>query len=1116
MNNLSIKPLRKPPVLEKYCFLSAEAQKTLAIIEAKYSVLIKQKNKRKDASEYYQSIYNSNFKKNTSPSGYNDIRFKTGCENKLKKLIARSDRTSSQNSSYNVIDKTVVDQSTSHWCQSKTFDETDSLPWNKTNSLYWFDKTEIRSANFSATKMSGNEEVEKNVSHLSLKSLPIEHEDSNVQEITTVSSNALWNISDSRPINQCVSSNRVPHPDVVIHDDTTTYFKDWKHYLKLEDSPLLFASLGEESEDILEDLPDNICPRESEESPLGSVKCMNDDLNQQTLDQVDFDLHMSDFDLSQTSVNASVSPNKIKIIIDTDEDPLVTSLDILSHSKDYPIGLDNESPSNNEVSRKKSKINTQANSIPIENLNQKGSGTSNAPVKLFDQECSHAVNETEIKMNESFSDAKKFKMELTYKGKASSELSEKDSRNAKGPLKEKNSYKATDAVKRRKKEFKPPVKITKKEPATEATVSLPELIKFSTLHYHDQEELLSKFEAFSTVSLTYIYRNKQASISSFFPLDFSQCLLSQDAVECLVIFPCHQTISQCYVIELQDTNKDKIRKMLSEVLASRNTLKIICNFKQFLIANQKYFEMDLHQGFICNNCEDPVIAAWMINPENQPSNFTQICQTAGINFKCDDQDWLQCLQKSFSLMENLKEKLASQKLWSVFASIEMNLTPLLAKMEMYSIQLDMDRFTEYSNILKCKLKKLEDSIYSEAGHKFCLNSHIQLRQVLFEELKLDLNLPPKTKLGVTNAFHLKSTSESSLNILSEFHPLPSKILEYRQLKKLKSTYIDGIMSCAVDGRLTSHWSQTAAATGRITSSQPNIQAVPKVAICVTDYVTNYIIGSNMESRAEILAREPYVSNPGHVLLAADFQQIELRVLAHLSEDSGLLSTFWQQKSQDIFISLASQWCNKSIEEVTPAERERTKRVVYSIIYGVGKERLSEYLKVHADIAKEIMNNFLAKFPAIEAFIKTCWHYAREHGYTETISGRKRYFPHINSSSQNLRSQAQRQAVNFCVQGSAADICKLAMICVDEKLKQQKHLTCKLLIQIHDELVWEVPEGQLKEVKELIQQVMEDSKTVCGRAFFINKERKKKCFALATSLFCKSEIPGLYNVWHKST
>ncbi|KAK7008896.1 DNA polymerase I [Biomphalaria glabrata] len=1029
MNKFTITPALNPPILNAYSLLSPEAQKTLASIEIKYSNLMRNsKSQIINTHDYYKSIYNATFKKDPEEMKYQDF----------SSLVTCNRETSANDFSQN-----RLWESSSYQLQgSNRFKTCKKTQVPTSSKACWFENLR------KSPDMPIYEEVNDNATSP-------HHEKITHHQTAYHRTHSHLEFQIEKP--QCHDSevsDMVPSEKKLFH-------------MELEDSPVLFPSLTEDSENVLEP-PKTV---ELDESPCGSKVSTNDNSNQEKIvEAVDFDLHWSDFEMSQKSQTAPISWSEKKELNNIIEDPLagINVLDLSSSSQNNQIIVDSESP----LTITGSATEQPTANIQNNKLAAKCQGTNNERLQVSKRKLDDIA--TELSENRiSLENSKKSKKDLTVKEIGRLPLSDKDSTTRDIEcIKDKT-------VKRRKNEFKPPVQVTNKISLKELTVSQPEVITFSTLQSHDQEVLLNKLQTFKSLSLTYIFRENQALINTFNSSDYHyfEADFSQSGRNRLALLPNSQPLSLCYVIDCNTDNKNIIKKMLLAIMGSTKILKIISNLKEFLIALQNYLEIDDPQGIICKNCEDPVIAAWMLNPEISPSNISQVYQPAGIKLK--EGDWLQCLCDSSHLMQTLREKLNQQKLWSVFCSIEMSLTPLLARMEMSSLQIDLDVLFKYSDILKCKLIKLEKCIYQAAGHKFCLNSHVQLRQVLFEELKLDQKLPATTKLSVTNAFQLRSTSEATLNILSAFHPLPSMILEYRQLQKLKSTYIDGIKACVVGKTLRSHWSQTAAATGRITSSRPNLQAVPKGAITVSKYQETFVCGSNKESNAELLAREPYICNAGHVLLAADFQQIELRILAHLSEDSGLLSKFWHTQAQDIFISLTSEWCEKPIEEVTSEERERTKRVVYSIIYGAGKERLSEYLKVSPDVAKETMNDFLSRFPSMEVFIKKCWSYARDHGYTETICGRRRYFPHINSSSANLRSQAQRQAVNFCVQGSAADICKLAMIKVDERLKQTQNMSCRLLIQIHDELVWEVPDHQLYHVKDVIQQVIEDTKTLCG-------------------------------------
>ncbi|CAC5409529.1 POLN [Mytilus coruscus] len=480
---------------------------------------------------------------------------------------------------------------------------------------------------------------------------------------------------------------------------------------------------------------------------------------------------------------------------------------------------------------------------------------------------------------------------------------------------------------------------------------------------------------------------------------------------------------------------------------------------------------------------DPqVIAGWLkvlrIRPDNPPSCFEDSLNSVKEVIDCNE-----LLKEDFSLlgklMNRLYQKLQSRELWDLFCCVETKLVPLLALMESQQVQIDTDKLMMFSNILKKKLQKLEQKAYESVGHSFLINSPVQLRQVLFEELKLDAKLPKKNKLAKTSIGHQISTSESVLQQLVDFHPLPGLVLEYRQFQKLKSTYMDGIMSCVQKDNLSTHWDQISAATGRLSSYQPNVQAIPKASITITNYKDNFIVDKEEDDTLEIFARDIFKSQEGWSFLAADFQQIELRLLAHLADDEVLLQIFQKQNDSDIFVELTSQWLGKVISSITSSEREQTKRIVYSVMYGAGKEKLAEYLKISPDNAKAIMNSFLVKFPAVNQFSKKCVEFCQKHGFTSTIFKRKRMIPNIKHPSPPLRAQAERQAVNFCVQGSAADLCKAAMLQIEQSLRNHQHLRARQLYQIHDELLLEVHDDDIKAVQSILKTVMEDSGALCG-------------------------------------
>ncbi|KAI0209399.1 DNA polymerase nu [Lamellibrachia satsuma] len=561
---------------------------------------------------------------------------------------------------------------------------------------------------------------------------------------------------------------------------------------------------------------------------------------------------------------------------------------------------------------------------------------------------------------------------------------------------------------------------------------------------------------------------------------------------CVDFGDCSNIVLQFAYVPLNSQNSAYAwsRAVLEELMSVSRTRKL-CFDGQELIQN-----LILHFGYSHSTVStkwrvlDVKIASWLLDSDNPAVTFTEVIDhypevkqmrtdsSNGKDIICGD------LKLLGPITTKLYQQLQNAALWELFEKIEMPLCPLLAVMELRGISIDTSVMIKSGYVLKKKLGELEKEIYSAAGRPFVITSHPQLRQILFEELKLDSRLPPNKHVVRTLVKQQKSTSEAVLTVLQDVHPLPALILQYRQVQKLKSTYVDSLLGFVKGTQLHTHWDHTAAATGRLTSTDPNIQAIPKVPLQITPVKetgeeltgTGKRFSDGQAVSVSVYAREPFISQQGYSLLSADFKQIELRLLAHLSGDSALLRVFNNPNSDDIFKDLTSQWLGKNRRDVTEKEREQTKRVVYSVMYGAGKERLAEYLKISPDEAKCIMNSFLVMFPGVNRFTRKCIEEAREKGYQETIFRRRRQLPHIHHWRAPLRAQCERQAVNFCVQGSAADLCKAAMLQVEEALATRPH--CRLLVQIHDELLLEVPDTEIDTVAEIVRTIMQSGDGLC--------------------------------------
>ncbi|XP_068164913.1 DNA polymerase nu [Antennarius striatus] len=417
----------------------------------------------------------------------------------------------------------------------------------------------------------------------------------------------------------------------------------------------------------------------------------------------------------------------------------------------------------------------------------------------------------------------------------------------------------------------------------------------------------------------------------------------------------------------------------------------------------------------------------------------------------------------------LCSKLQSRGLWELYSDMELTMISVLAVMESHGIHVDKGALKRTSDLLGTKLKQLEQEAHRAAGQKFLVTSSVQLRAVLFEKLCLHEKCENK-KLPKTINKRQQSTSEAALLQLQALHPLPKIILEYRQVHKFKSAFVDGILSCVMSkDYVSSKWSQTSAVTGRISSKHPNFQALPRQPLPISRQ--QHIEGKEEEEVVIVHPRAMFIPPDGWTFLAADFCQVELRLLAHLSSDPELLRIFTNPNA-DVFTMLASRWKGVGEREVTSEDREHTKRIVYSVVYGAGRERLSGILGVSAEQAGRFQDSFLQTYKEVQALVQRTIQQCHKQGYVLSIMGRRRTLPNISSPDWSVRMQAERQAVNFVVQGSAADLCKMAMIKIFNQVCSSSSLSARLIAQLHDELLYEVEDAQVEPFAALVKNTME--------------------------------------------
>lgn len=494
--------------------------------------------------------------------------------------------------------------------------------------------------------------------------------------------------------------------------------------------------------------------------------------------------------------------------------------------------------------------------------------------------------------------------------------------------------------------------------------------------------------------------------------------------------------SYCIKVE-KDMTGEWLLKKLADVAEKAETYAMFHlkeSMEQVTIRNQA-------------NCFDVSVAAYLLNPLKNNYTWEDVAREH-LGLMIDekiDQDMKACYESyvNYASVEVLRQKLRDTKMDTLFRDIEMPLVFTLFDMEQNGIRVEADALKQYGDQLAGKIAELEKEIYEEAGETFNINSPKQLGVVLFENMKLPGGR--KTKTGY-------STAADVLEKLAPEHPVVAKILEYRQYTKLKSTYADGLANYIQDdGRIHGKFNQTITATGRISSTEPNLQNIPV--------------------RMELgrLIRKVFIPEEGYRFVDADYSQIELRVLAHCSGDEHLIQAYKEQS--DIHRITASQVFHIPFDEVTPQQRRNAKAVNFGIVYGISSFGLSQDLSITRKEAAKYIDDYFATYPGIKTFLDHAVTHAKEEGYVVTLFGRRRPVPELSSSNFMQRSFGERVAMNSPIQGAAADIIKIAMIRVNQRLKDQK-MKSRLVLQVHDELLIEAYEPELDEVQNILKEEME--------------------------------------------
>jgi DNA polymerase I len=470
---------------------------------------------------------------------------------------------------------------------------------------------------------------------------------------------------------------------------------------------------------------------------------------------------------------------------------------------------------------------------------------------------------------------------------------------------------------------------------------------------------------------------------------------------------------------------------------------------------------------------DTMIAEWILNPDaslglkNQAwirlgVQMTEIKELIGtgrsqrtmdgvelvrvVPYACADADM------TLRLAHTIKPELEAREQWDLFQDLEMQLLPVLTEMELTGIKVDLDWLETLSSELDARLMRLEEEVHRYAGIDFNVNSTQQLSDVLFDTLGLSTRGTRKTKTG-----HY-STRASVLEGLKGDHPIVESILDYRELSKLKSTYVDALPDLINEdtGRIHTSYNPTGTVTGRISSSNPNLQNIP------------------IRTEEGRRVRRAFVAEDGWLLVGADYSQIELRVMAHVSGDESMIEAF--RRNEDIHSTTAAAVFGVALDEVSYDQRRIAKAVNFGLIYGQSAYGLARQLDLSFEEAQSFIDRYFDRFPGVQSYMNHIQEVAEAQGYVETLLNRRRYFPELtdgNKISSRRRQAALRMVINTPIQGTAADIIKLAMIRMDRMLNE-KHLRARMLLQVHDEVVLEVPESQIEETLPIIRSTMRDA------------------------------------------
>jgi len=541
---------------------------------------------------------------------------------------------------------------------------------------------------------------------------------------------------------------------------------------------------------------------------------------------------------------------------------------------------------------------------------------------------------------------------------------------------------------------------------------------------------------------------------SFFSEDFAQ-IKQIDLAYFLENLKLHQIIWLVLDDSRSFIYSPDLGYMLLEPLeVSTNWEKLISLNNNIIVWDYKNWLKNLGLGSLQVQPFDTQLAAYLLN-QGKAEDFASVFQAAfeenfpTLEKKYEESDLIEYLKKMAYALDKLhllqRQMIRDWQMEVLFYEIEMPLTKILAEMESIGVLADKSKLDDLNESMNAEISDLESQIYAYADEPFNINSSKQLSNVLFEQLKL--------KPGKKLASGYYSTAAKELERLQGDHPIIDLIIEHRELAKLNSTFVDGLRKeIKQDNRIHTTYHQTLTTTGRLSSSDPNLQNIP------------------VRSKRSKLIREVFVAKPDCVLLGADYSQIELRLLAHFSKDDDLIDAF--KGGIDIHTNTAISIFDKNPEEISVAERSLAKTVNFSIIYGVSAYGLSQDLKSSVDEAKYYIDTYYANYSNVKPYLEELIETAKENGYVKTLFNRRRYIPELQSKQFFTRSFGERAAMNAPLQGTAADLIKLAMVRINQRLNQE-NLATKILLQVHDELILEVPENEISQVEVVVREEMEN-------------------------------------------